>query len=243
MTKFQHPRTGDPRESSMAQPRWGWGSLGAGLPRVVPRTGQPWAGGRNPVGSEGISGVQTVGYFNCSQRIALAPEKTPTPFIRLNDSPSPRPSPWGRGRIDVSLTIIPRWQGGRRRVRGGEMGVLPKAKIGKFFPDWLEKMPESKAFSTCCGSQTRAPGFGRDAQINVPAGRGCVRPLPQERGNIPPTHTKSMIPGAVWFKVHGQGGIAVSLTQYQGARGPTPGQGTRPTRRRPQVFWRKKSTF
>ena len=34
------------------QPRGGWEELCDRLPRVVPLAGQPWAGGRNPVGIE-----------------------------------------------------------------------------------------------------------------------------------------------------------------------------------------------
>ena len=49
------------------------------------------------------------------------------PAIRLGASPSPRPSPLGRGRIIVSLSTIPESHIGRRRVRGpGLQGDTPR---------------------------------------------------------------------------------------------------------------------
>jgi len=50
---------------------------------------------------------------------------------------------------------------GRARSGASVEGAFPKATFGKFFPGSLEEMPESKDFSTCCGSQTRAPGQGQ----------------------------------------------------------------------------------
>ncbi|MBI4026767.1 MAG: hypothetical protein HY360_17420 [Verrucomicrobia bacterium] len=38
----------------MTQPRWGWGSGGAGSPRIAAKP-QPWAGKQNPVGIPGTA--------------------------------------------------------------------------------------------------------------------------------------------------------------------------------------------
>ena len=39
-------------KAAETQPRWGWQAFCERPPRVVPPTGQPWAGGHNPFGIE-----------------------------------------------------------------------------------------------------------------------------------------------------------------------------------------------
>ena len=109
MIKLQHSMPDGRCESSMAQPRWGWGHCGDGFPRVVPGTGQPWAGGRNPVGIEGVLGDQAqVCEDAASERGRLA-----TLDVFMSAS-SPRPAtvkmPWG----EVAMLAPGRSQ---RRVR------------------------------------------------------------------------------------------------------------------------------
>ena len=79
-----------------------------------------------------------------------------------------------------------------------------------FLGRWFRKGGAGRVVCSCSGEALAEGRCGQRTEDIGPGGKRHVRPhpgpLPQERGNIPPTHNKSTIPVAGWFQVHGQGG-------------------------------------